>query len=72
MAWWDLNWVDRVLNYAPSGPQCGHGGCTREAGRWGVCSRHKGAYGLPQPKNQLKLAQEKKEKAEARRQKRGG
>lgn len=53
--------------------KCGHAGCKRPAGRDGICGRHKKAYSMPgAPVNQAKKAQIEREKAEARRQKRGG
>jgi hypothetical protein len=66
MAWWDLNWVDKALNWAPKGPECAHSGCNRETSASGVCTRHKSTYGVPKPKNVL-AAREKKEAADARR-----
>lgn len=52
--------------------KCGHNGCCKPAGNSGLCGRHKKTYGLPgAPVNQIKAAQDKKDRAEARRQKRG-
>jgi predicted NBD/HSP70 family sugar kinase len=70
MAWYDLNWVDKALNWAPKGPECGHSGCNREVSSKGVCSRHKGPYGVPKPKNvfaEAEKARARKEAADARR-----